>query len=532
MNSFLVKDAKYETLMSLFRGDAFMKKAVIILSFLSVSACSNSTIANAAAEDLSAGGVSLEVARGEEVVKEYQSPNGVVETCRIIEKLPGGDYSKKDMVQEEKLCSFDFYDSGKIALCAKTWSTSPATMVLKLNKSLNPKTNNSFTAQEYEASSYCGQKTKGPGVKTGAKFKTTMNQSDTSGTFSQSSLLYYHFSRLLDTKINVPVSVYREMDRQVMGERVAQRSGRKAKRGRIASGWKWMRKTADNPSSYKPTHHLITEDRDKFYGILIRGKGARYGTIVNGTRPSWGNGDAKAFKNTPAFYALRSAKPLREAIKEGIAKAKKTRGMSQHVDKNISNLQMLFWMRELTELTLLDYIFSQQDRVGNIDFDWYWYYVKDGEVKRTKESRDEYKKLSRAKMGQIPVPAELSSYQPTLVQRTNLNDNDAGGLVRYANWAKESKADWLSGQKHYSKKLFENLMALNEDLQSGGPIKLWLETQLNLGASEVRQVVRNTQLAVQNILPRCEQLMFDLDDVDSFLTEGFRSEAVDCNQYR
>ena len=36
---------------------------------------------------------------------------------------------------------------------------------------------------------------------------------------------------------------------------------------------------------------------------------------------------------------------------------------------------MMFWMTELSEICLLDYIFSQQDRPGNIDYRWVWYYL-------------------------------------------------------------------------------------------------------------------------------------------------------------
>jgi hypothetical protein len=34
---------------------------------------------------------------------------------------------------------------------------------------------------------------------------------------------------------------------------------------------------------------------------------------------------------------------------------------------------MVFWMRDLADITLLDYLFGQQDRIGNIDYLTYWY---------------------------------------------------------------------------------------------------------------------------------------------------------------
>jgi len=37
--------------------------------------------------------------------------------------------------------------------------------------------------------------------------------------------------------------------------------------------------------------------------------------------------------------------------------------------------QMAFWMNKLTEITLLDYSSSQQDRTGEIDYLSYWYWL-------------------------------------------------------------------------------------------------------------------------------------------------------------
>ena len=63
---------------------------------------------------------------------------------------------------------------------------------------------------------------------------------------------------------------------------------------------------------------------------------------------------------------------------------------------------MIFWMKELTEIVLLDYIFNQQDRVGNIDYVWTWYYQKDGEYKTREEKAG--KELPREKIHLIKTP--------------------------------------------------------------------------------------------------------------------------------
>src|SRR6218665_1549524 len=109
---------------------------------------------------------------------QYRSPLGKVEQCVVLPQIPGGDYSGKDEAKEKELCAIDFYD-GKTAMCPKTWSTSAATIIQDLVGSL--------TVSQHE-SSRCGDRT----IKTKAKFKQTMNQPKTSGTFSTASLLYYH----------------------------------------------------------------------------------------------------------------------------------------------------------------------------------------------------------------------------------------------------------------------------------------------------------------------------------------------------
>ena len=110
--------------------------------------------------------------------------------------------------------------------------------------------------------------------------------------------------------------------------------------------------------------------------FCLNSPGHRYGSEINGTRKSgWGKGQNRDFQETPAFLALRSSKPLSEAIVEGLEKGRKDRQINKDLGPDVSDRQMAFWMQELTEIVLLDFIFSQQDRVGNIDFTPYWYWV-------------------------------------------------------------------------------------------------------------------------------------------------------------
>ena len=39
----------------------------------------------------------------------FTSPNGVIERCVRIAPIPGGDYGKDDLDEEEGYCAIDFY---------------------------------------------------------------------------------------------------------------------------------------------------------------------------------------------------------------------------------------------------------------------------------------------------------------------------------------------------------------------------------------------------------------------------------------
>jgi hypothetical protein len=327
-----------------------------------------------------------------------------------------------------------------------------------------------------------------------AKFKPTMNAKGTSGTFSPSPLLYYHFSRYFDMTVKVPVSVWRSIDAKAHLGEVA-RAGLALSGGSHGgrmnhAGWEVLVKAESNPASYQPTDDLFTADRSQIYGVLTDSPGHRYGSEINGTRVSgWGKGQNEDFQKTPAFLALRSDKPLLEAIEHGLTEGRKDRQIAKDLGPSVTPQQMVYWMTELTEIVLLDFIFSQQDRVGNIDFTPYFYWVEGGKV--------EHKKAKHHEPGDGSVPADA-----LLLRRTNLNDNDAGGRVQYANFAKSTQM--LEKLRHMNGGTYERLMALHADLQAGGPLADWLTASFGLGEREVAQIVKNTELAVGILRASCD----------------------------
>ncbi|WP_170526142.1 hypothetical protein [Ruegeria arenilitoris] len=446
----------------------------------------------------------------------FASHNGVTERCIRIEKVPTGEYKNSDLEEETAYCEIDFY-APEIAICPKTWSTSPGMAVYDISEGPYVGNRSEFERNACKEGKSAKELAKGRV----AKFKSTMNQKGTSGTFSTSSLLYYHFSRYFDATVKVPVAVWRSMDAQAHLTEVAEPglaiSGGSHGGRMNHEGWRVFVAADADPNSYQPTDELFTADRTQIYGVLLDSPGHRYGSEINGTRKSgWGKGQNRDFQETPAFLALRSSKPLPEAIAEGVREGRKDRQINKDLGPEVSDQQMAFWMQELTEIVLLDFIFSQQDRVGNIDFTPYWYWVEDGKLK--------HKKTKHHQPNDGDVPADA-----ILIRRSNLNDNDAGGRVEYANFAKSTQM--LEKMRHFSPNTYRRLVALNSDLQTQGPVYGWLSQSFGLSDRQIAQVVKNTALATSILKSNCAKgdLVFDLDPVTFFLNKNTEAEGLDCN---
>ncbi len=472
------------------------------------------TLALASALLLPIAGIRSDAVRGKE--RTFVSPNGVVERCVRITPIPGGDYDEDDLEEEESFCSLDFY-APTVALCPKTWSTSPGMMVYDISSGAYAGDRTEFERNACKE----GKSAKDLAEGELAKFKVTMNQPETSGTFSQSALLYYHFSRYFRTDVEIPVAVWRSMDSKLHLSEVAEPglalSGHSHSARMNHEAWRYLVNADGNPASYSPTDDIFTADRTQLYGVLVSSPGTRYGAEMNGTRASgWGRGQNEDFQETPAYLALRSPLPLEDAIAHGLAEGRKDRLIARDLGGEVPPQQMAYWTRELSEIVLLDYIFSQQDRVGNIDFTPYYSWLEAGEQKRRKAGHHE------PRDGDVPEGA-------ILLRRTHLNDNDAGGRVQYANFAKST--GMLEKLRHFDGGVYRRLMALDADLQAQGPIHHWTSTSLGLDAAQVRQIVTNTHLAAGILAESCRRgdLVFDLNPKQFFETGSVTPDDVPCN---
>jgi len=425
----------------------------------------------------------------------YPSPGGIEEACIAIKEIPGGEYSPKDKDKEKDLCSINFY-APNIELCPKENSTSPGTRIYEMQAG---------ETKDSARSKYCSKKE----YSSLGKFKQTMNESGTSGTYSLSPIVYYHLSRYFHAYAYVSPAVYRTMDLSQHFNLVTKYSRHACDGEMIDCGWDYMYKAETDPQHSVAAPFILTADHKSIYGNIEQAQGERYGTEINGIR---GVEQETNFLKTPAFMALNSSLPLAQAIVAGEKAARRDPQINSDLGAQaVPKEQMLSWMRELIDITLLDYILSQQDRVGNIDFTVEAVYTEGG-VTKLEKVKTKSKISSRQAMFQVPMPDDLKGKNAVLIQRSHINDNDAGVRVEYGNYTKST--NMIDGIRHYNAQIYQRLIALDEDLKSKGPIYQYFNSNFGLPPDEVKQLVDNTDMLVVKVLQKnCQAglIQFDLN---------------------
>jgi hypothetical protein len=313
----------------------------------------------------------------------------------------------------------------------------------------------------------------------------------------------------------------------------------------ILTAWQTLTAAEQNPTTYRPTYDLFTKDSKQIYGALIHDSGARYGAEINGTRKSgWGKGQNFDFQKTPAFLALKTQGDLQTAITAGYMQAMQDPSMKNAFASGApSTPQMVLWMNEVSEIAILDYIFSQQDRVGNVDYTWHWAYVdQDGHVKTDKVKDDAFEELPRSNMAKIKMPATLAGTNAILIQKTSIGDNDAGGLISYANYTKttgmlDGAAGVTNPIAHLNKDTYQRLLKLAADFKVKGPNYQVLNSETrplgynDAGDKRFSQLINNTILAAQIFEKNCRAgiLKLDLVSFKKAMKNDFSVEATSCD---
>jgi len=448
------------------------------------------------------------------VVTRFMSPDGVEERCVVLTRMPGAAYRDAELREEAALCAIDFY-RGTHALCPKLFSTSPATLVHDLRGAAYAGRMERFEREICPR----GQIVVREAADAPVSYKMSVNTRETSATFANASLLYYHYARYFDAAVHVPAAVLRTMDRGAHRARVAaageQESGDRPALHMNHAAWQPLAQAELQPENYTPADELFTADRRSVYGVMLHPRGRQYGEEFNGSRRSgWGDGQSRDFQETAPFVALRSSRPLAGAIEEGLRRGH----AASAIPAAAREAQMVFWMRDLVDIALLDFLFSQQDRIGNVDYLTYWYWAEGGQVRRTPAH------------GAHP-PDDLAAYGPKLIKRTELGDNDAGVRLSYLNFTQLTEL--LEALRHYNAATYAKLMALDQDFAANGPRWSYTRDSFGLSEAEFRRIAGNVRDAAAILRAACRagRLRFDLEP-EAFLRDGAVAEtAVDCGQH-
>lgn len=114
-----------------------------------------------------------------------------------------------------------------------------------------------------------------------------------------------------------------------------------------------------------------------------------------------------------------------------------------------------------------------------------------------------------------------------MIQKTHINDNDAGGR-RYTNFTKQFAL--LEKLAHIKVITYRQLIHLAKDFQAKGPLYDYLHSTFDLNDYYTELIAQNTIQAATVLQSTCNagKLRFDLDP-EMFVTRGKVEETrVDC----
>jgi hypothetical protein len=136
--------------------------------------------------------------------------------------------------------------------------------------------------------------------------------------------------------------------------------------------------------------------------------------------------------------------------------------------------------------------------------------------------------VNRASMGSIQVPDDVkSSSKRYLIQKTQINDNDAGG-GKYSNFTK--KFGLLEKIRHLNAVTYRQLIHLAKDFEAKGPSYKYVRDTFYVFDSNADMIGQNTIQAAQILKSTCKAgtMEFDLNPEKYLGTQKVEGVQVDC----
>ena len=424
--------------------------------------------------DLYEGSLHREAERGAEK-KLFKVPGGRPdELCVIPKHLPFVKYrgkdGAKDIADEKKLASYDFYkagaaESGVVAPLPKRTSTSAAVDVYEIAAGT--------TRPEQLTASYClGVEKTGKCV---AKFKQTDNKFTTTSTAA--ILGYYHVARALGDICEIKPAVLRTMDIE-QHKKVVHLASEMGVHGTIAKSWGLFNQYYANPKGSGVASALFTSDFTQIYGALLEN------TTGEENYAEWLN-VGESLSSARAFQRMADSRPAASILG--------SKAFTQ------SNVQALVAMRDMSELILLDYLLAQSDRLtgGNISDYSFAYYLDGGKVKSVKAT----------KTSDIPPGAPQ-----VMVKKLTIKDTDAGLL----NSNVFEQKGYLSQIHHMHPGTYDGLQTLAQKWDADPTVKLFFHRECTFSNNQVVRFEKYLHNAATTLRGRKDngtlRLDLDLDD--------------------
>lgn len=461
------------------RGTRFGALALLLsISSLSLVACSGTAEDDADVGDDEAAVLARDAARGRSSIHFPSPTTGAPdELCVLPKHLPGGDYKKDDDKSETELCSYSYYGTRpreanapmvEVAICPKLSSTNPGTDVQEL---LPGKT------REQTEAEICSKDDRP--TKLLAKYKQSITCS-----YAPSILGYYHLSRALGGVGDVKPAVVRTMDlaehKKITAEALQILRNQGAGDYPKAS-WLSFQSAEANPAGSSKKDALYTDDLKQLFGGLqenARGE-AKFSEInKRGAEPNI----IGPFTRTPQYANLVDARPIATIAGRSLAQS----------------AQIVVTMKDLSDMLLIDYLMSQQDRFGNIhELDYYYFTKPDGSLDKVKKSKVDD--------GSTPMPAG-----GVLVKKLLLKDNDCGGPSK-TNHVKN--AGILKQLRHMNAGTYKNLRWMAANFGRGSDSVKFFMAEALFQQADVDMLRTNLTQAAADLHDMCVsgKLLLDAD---------------------
>lgn len=456
-------------------------------------------------------------------------PRTAGEKCFIPDRLSivGAEYKKKDFKMEKELCSYDFHQETTneqgtaVALCPKLFSTFPAVELIEI-----PEGDSKLNYEAQSCNETVSKKNKGKKL---AKYKYSMSCAKT-----PSILGYYHLSRALELDI-VPVAVLRTMKQEKHLEVAlkGQEDSQSDPAELISKNWANLVKMLN-----RRDEAIMTEDKEFSIGALSenpRGEQKYYEDFYPGAS---GEEGVKKFKSTGLYKKISTEKPVVEMVGRELT------------TENYTSLKK---MKDAVDMIILDTVFGQQDRFGNVHSLHTFLTPKEGSVKKwslkdveemieengTEAEQTDFKKAkkmpsdwkkevdARNKAILAVVSGYLKRNQINFAhaQEIFLKDNDCG--LKGSNVFKSYKL--IEGVRHINKTTYLQLMRLHQKV-SNGEINnsFWTQTLL-MNPEELAQFKAGLDYVAQTLLQKCQagKLYLDLNITEHFSNQAL-SGAANC----